>query len=183
MPLLSRSLAAIALVLSLSPLAQPAAAADPPPWSGAWQVHERYHRPDDDLAPVRFVATPTAIGGDEAVPVARGLPYGFNRGTCDSGLVDAVAARELPVPGVFGRAMEARDRECLWGVLESLPDNRAIAWVGENGTLFRVSTARTYMRGGTACREWRGSAAQPGGQAQTFGTYCRRSDGQWVSAK
>lgn len=180
MPVPRRPLAVIALALSLSPLAMPAAA-DPPAWSGAWQVHERYHRPDEDSAPVAFVSTPAGGGGEEAV--ARGLPYGFNRGTCDPGLFDAVAARELPVPGAFGRAMESRDRECLWGVLESLPDNRAIAWVGESGALFRVSTERTYMRGGTACRDWRGSAAQPGGQTQTFGTYCRRSDGQWVSAQ
>lgn len=183
MPLsLRRPLAVIAVALSLLPLARPAAA-DPPGWSGAWQVHERYHRPDDDLAPVRFVSAPAGEGGEEALLVARGLPYGFNRGTCDPGLFDAVAARALPVSGALGRAMETRDRECLWGVLESLPDNRAIAWMGENGVLFRVSTARTYMKGGTACRDWRGSAVQPGGQTQTFGTYCRRSDGQWVSAQ
>lgn len=176
-----RPLAVIALVLML-PLP---AAADPPAWSGAWQVHERYHRPDldDSGAPVPFVAEAGPAGAEGEVPVARGLPYGFNRGTCDHSLLQAAATRELAVGGVFGQAMTAPDRECLWGAVESLPDNRAIAWVGENGTLFRVSTERTYMKQGTACRDWRGSAAQPGASTQTFGTFCRRSDGQWVSAR
>lgn len=161
------------------------ALADPPAWSGAWQVHERYHRPDDsDASPVPFVISPATLAGDaEDVPVARGLPYGFNRGTCDRALMEAAAPMSLPVSGPLARVMAPADRECLWGVLESLPDNRSVAWVGENGALFRVSAERTYMKGAVACRDWRGSAVLPGASTQTFGTYCRRSDGQWVSAR
>lgn len=176
-----RSLAMIALILML-PVP---AAADPPAWSGAWQVHERYHRPDldDSGAPVPFVAAPGSAGEDDEAPVARGLPYGFNRGTCDYGLMQAAATRELAAAGPFGKAMAASDRACLWGAVESLPDNRTIAWVGEGGTLFWVSTERTYMKGSSACRDWRGRAVLPGAATQTFGTFCRRSDGQWVSAR
>lgn len=179
-----RRLAVICLALALTTQSLPAAA-DPPSWSGAWQVHERYHRPDGgDGTPVPFAASPVTMTGDESgVPVARGLPYGFNRGTCDRALLDGAGPMELPVAGTLGRVMSPADRECLWGVLESLPDNRSIAWEGENGALFRVSTERTYMKGATPCRDWRGSAVRPSGNAQTFGTYCRRSDGQWVSAR
>lgn len=173
-------MAALSLVLALLSPAAPAAA-DPPSWSGAWQVHERYHRPGDER-PVQYVPSPIVMGEDE-VPVARGLPYGFNRGTCDRALLDGGAARVMPVAGEVGRAMDEFDRECLWGALDNLPDNRFIAWAGESGTLFRVSAERTYMRGGAFCRDWRASAALPGRFAQTSGTFCRRSDGLWVSAR
>ncbi|HLO77617.1 MAG TPA: hypothetical protein VK196_14260 [Magnetospirillum sp.] len=169
-------------LLCLVPQA-PAVAADPPPWSGAWQVHERYHRPDDGAAPVMYLPTQTESEADEAVPVARGLPYGFNRGTCDRSLLDAGLAVQVPASSPFGQAMAQADRECLRGALESLPDNRSISWQGENGALFRVSTERTYMRGGVHCRDWNAGAELNGRFTQTFGTFCRRSDGQWVSAK
>jgi hypothetical protein len=184
MPLL-RSAVAVSFAAVLCALAVQASA-DPPSWSGAWQVHERYHRPDGDGggAPVPFAASPAAMtGAEDEAPVARGLPYGFNRGTCDRALLDNAGAVPPPVPGPFGKAMTAADRECLWGVLESLPDNRAVTWAAENGTLFRVRTERTYIKGATPCRDWRGGAVHPGSVTQTFGTYCRRSDGQWVSAQ
>lgn len=179
-----RRFAVLCLAVTLLAPALPAAA-DPPSWSGAWQVHERYHRPDGgEGEPVPFASSPAAMAGDmEEAPVARGLPYGFNRGTCDRALLDAAGPVELPVAGALGKAMAPADRECLWGVLESLPDNRSIAWLGEHGALFRVSTERTYMKGATPCRDWRALAVRPGGNTQTFGTYCRRSDGQWVSAR
>lgn len=173
------------LLLGLAMLWSGAAAADPPAWSGAWQMHERYHRPDDsgEVNPVIYLPGTATIGEDETVPLARGLPFGFNRGTCDRALLEAAAAPALPVAGPLGRLMEDGDRECLWGALESLPDNRSIAWAGDDGTLFRVSTQRTYMKGGAPCRDWRANAVRPGRSARTFGTYCRRSDGQWVSVK
>lgn len=176
-----RHLAVVSLAcVALSP-ALPAAA-DPPPWGGAWQVHERYHRPDDDGGRVVYLNDGVSVDTDR-VPVARGLPYGFNRGTCDRALLDGSSARTMPVAGAVGRAMDADDRECLWVALENLPDNRFIAWAGESGTLFRVSTERTYIKAGASCRDWRASAASPGRSAQTSGTFCRRSDGQWVAAR
>lgn len=181
---MSRRFAMLSVVLALAAPALPAAA-DPPGWSGAWQVHERYHRPDGgDGAPVPFVSSPATLAGDEdEAPVARGLPYGFNRGTCDRALLGEAGPMELPVGGALGRTMAVADRECLWGALESLPDNRSIVWVGENGVLFRINTERTYMKGATPCRDWRASIVRPTAKTQTFGTYCRRSDGQWVSAR
>lgn len=170
--------AAFALAIVLSPLP---AAADPPSWSGAWQLHERYHRPDDsdDGGPVPLAT----LGAAPDIAVARGLPYGFNRGTCDHGLLEAATGAALPVGGAVGRLMGHGDRECLWGALESLPDDRAIAWMGENGTLFRVSVQRTYMSGGARCRDWAAKAAVPAGNTQSSGTFCRRSDGQWAAAR
>ena len=164
------------LLVPLVLLAAPAAA-DPPSWSGVWHLRERYHRPDGAERPVQFT---TAI---DMQAVARGLPYGFNRGTCDRTLIEAAAGRAVQVGEPLGRAMDTSDRECLWGALENLPDNRSIAWIGENGPLFRISTARTHIRDGAACRDWRAEMVLPAGSSQTFGTYCRRSDGQWVTAK
>lgn len=175
-----RRLAVAACLALLLPAAQPAAA-DPPSWSGVLPLHERYHRPDDgESGPVLFAGEGAGEAGEAAV--ARGLPWGFNRGTCDRALLEAATGASLPVRGALGRLMDQGDRECLWGALESLPDNRSIAWLGDSGALFRVSTERTYMRAGAPCRDWRAKAVHPAGQSQTSGTFCRRSDGQWVAA-
>ena len=170
--------------LSLAVQTAAPAWADPPAWSGAWQVHERYHRSSADGAdaPIAYVPDPTQLS-DDFVPLARGLPYGFNRGTCDRALLDGPAEPGVLPDGAVGRAMDRGDRECLWGALENLPDDRPIAWEGENGTLFRIIAERTYMIAGAPCRDWRASAAQSGRSQRFSGTFCRRSDGQWVAAR
>jgi surface antigen len=173
-------LAVVGLVVAFACPAMPAAA-DPPPWSGAWPVRERFHRPGDD-GDYRVLYTAQGIEDAAAVPVARGLPYGFNRGTCDQGLLGDGTRHAPQIGGSVGRAMEESDRECLGAALEALPDERSIAWMTASGELFRVSVERTYMMGGVSCRDWRASALLAGRPAHTYGTMCRRSDGQWVSA-
>lgn len=86
-------------------LASPAYA-DPPSWAGAWQVngehhhkhrHHRHKHDDDDDYRVVYVPRPRVVEKHvyhhvvpgRAVPVARGLPYGFNRGTCDRDLLSS----------------------------------------------------------------------------------------------
>jgi surface antigen len=179
-------LAAVALSVVLVAPVLPAAA-DPPAWSGAWPVRERFHRPGDGGDDVRVLYAPqggagTAFEDAATVPVARGLPYGFNRGTCDRGLLGGSPTQAPAVAGSVGRAMDEADRECLGAALEALPDDRSITWMAASGELFRVGVERTYIKGGVPCRDWRASTLLAGHQAHTFGTMCRRSDGQWVSA-
>ncbi|MCR6631243.1 MAG: hypothetical protein NVV74_15005 [Magnetospirillum sp.] len=184
----SSRLSTACLMILLSLPAGPLAA-DPPSWSGAWPVRERFHRSDGDGGDVVYALPPPPVGaavaaaeGAAAIPVARGLPFGFNRGTCDRALLEGASARAVALPGAVGRAMDATDRECVWGALEALPDSRSIAWVGEAGELFRIAAERTYMVGEVHCRDWRASLSLAGRLDHTSGTMCRRSDGQWVSA-
>jgi len=107
------------------------------------------------------------------------LPYGFNRGTCDRALLAVAAGQELAVPGAVGQAMDAADRECVRSALDALPDLRPIAWIGDSGELFRMVAERTYIESGIVCRSWRASASLAGRKQQTFGTFCRKPDGQW----
>ncbi len=83
--------AALGLSASLLLTAGPAAA-DPPPWAEAHghykhkQKHKQ-HRHDDDV-----VYVPVPVYQYQAVrpmPARRGAPYGFDRGTCDRGLLSA----------------------------------------------------------------------------------------------
>lgn len=157
------------------------ALADPQAW-GIWQVlRERYHRPTDS-DDYRVVYVPHArvayadFGDGGTVPVARGLPWGFNRGTCDR---DRIA----PQPGDAappGMAVEGTDRDCVLGALEVLPDQRQIAWTGEAGELFRVTPERSYQASGLLCRDYSAQIQVGGRNQQTFGTACRQPDGQWA---
>jgi surface antigen len=92
----------LALPLGLC-LAAPAEA-DPPEWARVWLVrdghhkhHHHHYRDDDDD---RVIVVPEyrshttivqqqvyQMPPQQPVAVARGLPYGFNRGTCDRGLI------------------------------------------------------------------------------------------------
>lgn len=150
--------------------------ADPPSWSGVWQVRERYHRPNDvedvDYRVV-YVTQPRVASAETMVPVARGLPYGFNRGTCDRSLV-APASVDGSLDG-----MEGADRDCVIGALDHLPDNRQIAWAGEDGEIFRVMPERSYPAAGLLCRDYTASTILSDRKQQTFGTACRLPDGQW----
>lgn len=185
--MLARPLAFLLLVAAALPLP---AAADPPEWSGLWQVRERYHRPSDDEQGYRVVYAPQPRVADtpdgepdgERIPVARGLPFGFNRGTCDRALLAAQVSGGVAVPGEIGRDMDQSDRDCLRAALEALPDDRPIAWLGESGALFWMVAERTYIESEIACRQWRATTRLAGRIQQTFGTFCRRSDGQWVWA-
>lgn len=161
--------------------------ADPPPWAGVWQVKERFHRHDDDDEDYRVVyaAQPRVAEAESLaeiapthIPVARGLPFGFNRGTCDRGLV-AAGGGVIPVGGPVGRSMGEIDRNCLTGALDYLPDNRQIAWPGEAGEIFRISAERTYPIEGHLCREFTATVTIAGQKQRTIGTACRRSDGRW----
>lgn len=86
---------ALSLALALgTSLALPAPAlADPPPWAGKWKHKDHHHRHyDHDDYRVVYVPQPRIVEHHvyhQRVPVARGLPYGFNRGTCDRGLISS----------------------------------------------------------------------------------------------
>ncbi|MGE5548350.1 MAG: glycine zipper 2TM domain-containing protein [Solirubrobacterales bacterium] len=87
------------------------ALADPPPWAGVWKKHHHHgHDDDDDDYRVLYVPVPTAVERPvyhRSVPVARGLPYGFNRGTCDRGLISSEMGGNL-IGGVAGGLVGSR---------------------------------------------------------------------------
>lgn len=168
---------ALALCLAFGVAASAAPAfADPPSWAGMWQVRERYHRPndvDDEDYRVVYVTQPRVASAQIDVPVARGLPYGFNRGTCD---------RNLMAPATEAESLdgwEGSDRDCVIGALDHLPDNRQIAWAGEDGEIFRITAERSYPAAGLLCRDYTASTILSDRKTQTFGTACRLPDGQW----
>ncbi|MBC7907786.1 MAG: hypothetical protein H7Y60_13725 [Rhodospirillaceae bacterium] len=168
---------ALALCLAFGFAASAAPAfADPPSWAGMWQVRERYHRPNDvndEDYRVVYVAQPRVASAQVTVPVARGLPYGFNRGTCDRALL-IPTSMEGSLDGITGL-----DRDCVIGALDHLPDNRQIAWVGEDGEIFRIMPERSYPAAGLLCRDYTASTILSDRKQQTFGTACRLPDGQW----
>lgn len=189
-------------------------AADPPPWAGVWKhKHKHHYQPHDDYRVV-YVPVPavreTRIIHHRAAPVAQGLPYGFNRGTCDRGLVSSemvgsvlggaaggVAGNQFGkgqgktaatiggtilgvlVGGSIGRTMDSVDQGCVAGMLDHVPDSRAIAWAGDDGQSYRVVPVRSYEARGQYCREYQATAVVGGRQQQTYGTACRMPDGQW----
>jgi surface antigen len=208
-----------------------AAFADPPPWAGVWRVnhgHGHHHHDDDDDDGPRVVYVPQ-YGADAAavqqayqvapppqyvqapVPVARGLPYGFNRGTCDRGMVGnelvggmlggvaggllgaqighgsgrtaatiGTAIVGMLVGGSVGRSMDAVDQGCMAGALAYLPDNKPIAWQGDEGADYRMMPVKSYrVEDGRYCREYTATAVVGGRRQQTYGTACRQPDGQW----
>jgi hypothetical protein len=155
--------------------------ADPPSW-GMWQVlRERYHRPSETDDDYRVVYVPHArvahADFDEGgvVPVARGLPWGLNRGTCDRDRITPQQGESAPA----GLVVEGSDRDCVIAALEMLPDQRQIAWAGDAGEIFRVTTEQSYQASGLLCRDYSAQIQVGGRKQQTFGTACRRPDGQW----
>lgn len=80
--------------------------ADPPPWAGHGKHHHRHHhkhRHNDDYRVV-YIPAPTMVETrvyrQSVAPVAR-MPYGFDRGTCDRGLVSSELMGNV-VGGVAG---------------------------------------------------------------------------------
>lgn len=198
------------------------ALADPPEWAGVWRVKHKHHGhyfDDDDVRVIyvpqttvierRYVPAPPARA--YRAPVARGLPYGFNRGTCDRSLVSGelvgnvlggVAGGVLGsqvgrgtgrtaatiggtlvgvmVGGSVGRSMDGIDQGCVAGALDYLPDNRPIAWRGDEGETYRVVPTRSWhVDDQRYCREYQAAAVIGGRRQQTYGTACRQPDGSW----
>lgn len=198
--------------------------ADPPPWAGVWKAkgkHHHHHRPhydDDDDYRVVYVPRTRVVERHvyhqvaplRAVPVARGLPYGFNRGTCDRGLISSemmgnvlggvaggVVGNQIGagsgrtaatiggtilgvmVGGSVGRSMDTIDQGCVAGALTHLPDQRPIAWMGDDGENYRVVPVKSYRTAGRYCREYQAVAVVGGRRQQTYGTACLQPDGQW----
>lgn len=199
--------------------------ADPPPWAGVWQANGKHHHRrhddyDDDYRVVYVVPAPVVerpvyhqVVPSRAVPVARGLPYGLNRGTCDrdmmssemvgnvvggigGGLLGTQVGRGsgrtaatiggaiigVMVGGSVGRSMDEVDQGCVASALSYLPDQRAIAWDGEDGENYRMVPVKSYQTAGRYCREYQAVAVIDGRRQQTYGTACLQPDGQWEIA-
>lgn len=202
--------------LAGAPLLPGQAYADPPPWAGGhWKHHKHKHHDHDDVRVV-YVPVERQVHHYHApvrqVPVARGLPYGFNRGTCDRDLISSevlgnvmggVAGGLLGnqigagsgrtaatiggtmigvmVGGSVGRSMDSVDHGCVSEALDYLPDNRRIAWRGDEGENYRMMPVRSYqVAGGGYCREYQATAVIGGRRQTTYGTACRQPDGQWA---
>jgi surface antigen len=102
-------------------LATPALA-DPPEWARVWLVrdghhwkHDRHHDDEDRVIVVPQYRSHTTIVQQriyQAAPqgqpvVGRGLPYGFNRGTCDRGLMSNALVGDV-VGGLAGGLLGAQ---------------------------------------------------------------------------
>lgn len=84
------------------------------------------------------------------------------------------------VGGSVGRSMDGIDQGCVAGALDYVPDQRAIAWAGDQGERYRVTPVRSWGEdGGRYCREYQATAVVGGRKQQTYGTACRQPDGQW----
>lgn len=179
---MSRSLLATAplFALAIAVFVPAAAIAEPPPWAGGWRAahaERPVHRRHTDY---RVVYAPTTRVAYTGIPVARGLPYGFNRGTCDRGLLGGRVVG-VAIGGAVGRAMDRHDRGCVARALDHLPDRRRIVWTGVQGGEYGVIPLRsTQDEGGRTCREYQAMARIGGDLQQVFGTACRQPDGQWT---
>jgi hypothetical protein len=141
--------------------------ADPPAWTLAW-------RGDAPLRPGAAVAVAYA-GSAAAMPVARGLPYGFNRGTCDHGMIARAGA---PVLDGGEDGGDAEDRDCVAAALDRLPDDRMISWQGPDGAARHLVTIRSYRADNDWCRDI--EAIQVFGGGHEIVTACRRRAGRWA---
>lgn len=195
--------------------------ADPPPWAGHGKhKHHHHQRHYDDDYDYRVVYAPRPrvveshvyhhVAPSRAVPVARGLPYGFNRGTCDRGLISSEMMGNVlggvvgglggnqigagsgrtaatiggtiigvMVGGSVGRSMDDVDQGCVASALQHLPDQRSIAWMGDDGDNYRIVPVKSYRSSGRYCREYQAVAVVGGRRQQTYGTACLQPDGQW----
>jgi len=148
--------------------------ADPPPWTGPWRGE----------APVRQGGGAVAVayaGAAASVPVARGLPYGFNRGTCDSRMIahaDGLGLSGGDEIGITDTGIEPGDRDCLAAALDRLPDGRMITWSGADGSTRRLVTIKSYRVDEIWCRDIDASHVFGGG-GREITTVCRRPEGRW----
>jgi hypothetical protein len=192
--LLATALAAATMMMAIGHSSP--AHADAPDWVGLWRVNhapaQLLHDDDDDdggrvaYAPQYSATTSNASSAeqDNPVPVARGLPYGFNRGTCDRGQIGASPPGALSgaplVEGRDGRNAAPLDLGCMAGALAFLPDSRAIAWRGEAGRDYRLMPVSSFAgRDGRTCREYAAAINTNGVHRSAIGTACQQSDGQW----
>ncbi|CAA7623357.1 hypothetical protein [Magnetospirillum sp. UT-4] len=181
-----RLAAALVLVLAALPTA-PSARADIPAWAWAWAWPlqtglgpARHVGGNDDYrvvyaAPSGSDARPVYLQSASAarVPVARGLPFGFNRGTCDRDQIGADAADDL-----LGAApADAVDRGCVAEALSHLPDGRPIAWDGADGSGWRMMPLRSFSAAGRHCRAFH--IAGEGRREGLTGTACLLPEGRW----
>lgn len=182
------------------------AVADPPPWAGVYKdkhKHKHHHHDDDrvvyvpvPVAPVRPVARLPygfargtcdrglisseflggALGG-----VAGGVGGSrFGQGQGKTAATIGGTLLGVMLGSSIGRSMDMADQGCVLAGLEHLPDQRAIAWDGADGTPYRVTPVRSWESApGRYCREYQ-ATAQVGGRSQRiYGTACRQPDGSW----
>ena len=163
-----RSAVVMAILLTITSLPQPARA-DRLPWVGLWQESHHHEMEDPDSVSLSAVTDP--------VPLIRGLPFGFNRGTCDR---DHAAAEERLAPPQTDTGMDKNDQGCLAAAFAWLPNGSAVAWGGEDGARYRVSTQQSWLSEGRPCRAYR-AVSQAGGRLRQFaGSACQQPDGRWA---
>lgn len=181
-------------------LAAPAYA-DPPPWAGVWQVngkhhgHGHHHRYDDDDDDYRVVYVPrprvvethvyhqVAPAPAYAVPVARGMPYGLNRGTCDRGLLSSEMVGNVlggVVGGVAGRQIgrgSGRTAATIGGTIIGVMVGGSVGRTMDTVDQGCVASALNYLPDQRSVA-WAGERGEnyrivPVKSYQTDGRYCR----------
>ncbi|AHE99082.1 RT0821/Lpp0805 family surface protein [Thioalkalivibrio paradoxus] len=102
-----------------------------------------------------------------------------------SGRTAAIIAGTLAgamIGGAIGRSMDATDQRQVYHTLETVPDNRTVAWNNPNtGHQYQATPVRTYQSAGQDCREYRIHGEIDGRPETIVGTACRDAQGRWVN--
>jgi hypothetical protein len=166
--MLRRVLSLVPVLLAALLSAPHPAFADRLPWVGLWQEGRPHDGDPNDV---------TLSSAAEAAPMVRGLPFGFNRGTCDR---DRIGSEERVANTPTDTGMDKADLGCLAAALAWLPDGTAVAWAGDDGARHRVTTQQSWLSGGRPCRAYRAVSQANGRILQLAGSACRQADGRWA---
>jgi surface antigen len=86
------------------------------------------------------------------------------------------------IGGAIGRSMDVTDRQRVYNTLETVPDNRTVAWVNPNtNNQFQATPVRTFQASGQDCREYRVYGEIDGRPETIVGTACRDAQGRWIN--
>lgn len=86
------------------------------------------------------------------------------------------------IGGAIGRTMDVTDQRYVSNTLETVPDNRSVAWRNPNtGNTFETTPTRTFQSSGRDCREYRIQGEIDGRLETITGLACRDAQGRWIN--
>jgi surface antigen len=122
--------------------------------------------------------TGAVVGG--ALGGLLGAQVGGGRGTTAAIIAGTLAG--AMIGGAVGRSMDEQDRMQVSQTLETVPDNRTVAWTNPNtGQQFQTTPVNTFQSAGLDCRDYEVEAFIDGQREVIRGTACRDSQGRWVN--
>lgn len=120
----------------------------------------------------------TVVGG--ALGGVLGAQVGGGRGQTAAIIAGTLAG--AMIGGAIGRSMDVTDQQQVHRTLETVPDNRTVAWQNPNtGNTFETTPVRTFQSSGADCREYRIEGYIDGRPETIVGTACRDAQGRWIN--